>query len=436
MCAMFQQASVPTCKVARGFDRLVGPSLADDKVSALVTNDENSTENERASASRRRFLGMLAASPALSVAVPSFAQTVIDLYAPQRPTTAADAVNLFDLHEAAKEALNPGHYAYINMGTDDGGTLRANRDGFGHYQIKARRLINTRELDTSIELFGQRYPVPILIAPCGSQRGFHADGELATARAAAARGVEMMLSSVTSTAIEAVNEARGRPVWFQLYTSADWTETLSRVRRAETSGSPVLVLTVDLPDSNREAVARFRRDDNPACQACHDSGGFSRDRYPMIEGGGLRTDHLDWDYVARLQGATKMKLVLKGIVTAEDAELAVAAGVDGIIVSNHGGRSEDSGRSTIESLPDVVAAVDGRLPVICDGGFRRGTDVFKALALGADAIGIGRPYLWGLSAFGQAGVETAIDLLTRELEIVMRQAGTPGIGDIDASRIA
>lgn len=400
-----------------------------------MTGQKTTRSSDPTSASRRRFLRLLASSPALSITAPTFAQDVIDLYAPERPTTAADALNVFDLHEAAKAALNPGHYAYINMGTDNGGTLRANREGFSRYPIRVRRLVNTRDLDTSIELFGQRYPVPILISPCGSQRGFHADGELATARAAAARGVEMMLSSVTSTAIEAVNTARGRPVWFQLYTSDDWAATMSRVRRAEVSGSPILVLTVDLPDSNREAVMRFRRDDNPDCQGCHSPGGFSRDRYPMIEGGGIRTDHLDWDYVARLQRATDMKLVLKGIVTGEDAELAVAAGVDGVIVSNHGGRSEDSGRSTIECLPDVVAAVAGRLPVICDGGFRRGTDIFKALALGASAIGIGRPYLWGLSAFGQAGVETAIDLLTRELEIVMRQAGTPAIGDIDASRL-
>jgi isopentenyl diphosphate isomerase/L-lactate dehydrogenase-like FMN-dependent dehydrogenase len=145
---------------------------------------------------------------------------------------------------------------------------------------------------------------------------------------------------------------------------------------------------------------------------------------------------MDWDFVDRLRDSTSMKLLLKGIVTAEDASLAVEHGVDGIIVSNHGGRAEDSGRSTIESLAEVVDAVDGRMPVIVDGGFRRGTDIFKALALGADAIAIGRPYLWGLGSFGQEGVETVLDLLKRELEIVMRQARTTSIEEINRSYIA
>ncbi len=145
---------------------------------------------------------------------------------------------------------------------------------------------------------------------------------------------------------------------------------------------------------------------------------------------------MDWDFVDRLKDSTSMKLVLKGIVTAEDASLAVEHGVDGIIVSNHGGRAEDSGRSTIESLPEVVDAVNGRMPVIVDSGFRRGTDIFKALALGADAIAIGRPYLWGLGSFGQEGVETVLDLLKRELEIVMRQARTTRIDEITRNFIA
>lgn len=383
---------------------------------------------------RRRFLKFLATSPL--AATPAFAQAVDALNAPEQIQAAADAINVFDLHEAAKAALRPAHYTYMAMGTDDGDTLRANREGFRHYALKVRRLVNVSRVDTSTEMLGRRYRVPIMLAPCGTHKAFHADGEEAVAKAAAARDVEMMLSTVTSTPIEAVNAARGRPVWFQLYTSSDWDATLKRVRRAEASGSPVLALTVDIPDSNREATARLRRDTTPECQACHGDPAAVAARYPMLEGNFVGTDHLDWDYVARLKAATSMKLLLKGIVTAEDAGLAVDAGVDGIIVSNHGGRSEDSGRSTIESLPEIVDVVDGRMPVICDSGFRRGTDIFKALAIGANAVAIGRPYLWGLSAFGQEGVETAIDLLIRELEIVMRQAGTPTIADIDRSYLA
>ncbi len=384
---------------------------------------------------RRNFLQYLAASPAMLGARSSLAQSVADLYRPERIERAADAINVFDMHEAAKAALRPAHYAYIAMGTDDGGTLRANREGFRKTRLRVRRLVKVNEVDTSIELFGIRQPVPIVIAPCGSQGGFHAEGESGTARAAASRDVRMMLSSVSSTSVEDVNAAYGQPVWFQLYTSTEWDVNLARVKRVERAGCPVLVLTVDLPDSNREATARFRRGTTQECQVCHGTGPGALPPKPMIGDNDLNTAHLDWGFVDRLKAATSMKLVIKGIVTAEDAELAVRHGADGIIVSNHGGRGEDSGRSTIECLPDVVAAVDGRLPVICDSGFRRGTDIFKALALGADAIGIGRPYLWGLSAFGQEGVETVIDLLTRELEIVMRQAGTRSIAEIGPQHV-
>ncbi len=384
---------------------------------------------------RREFLHYLSASPALLGAGGSLAQGVGELYAPEQIASAADAINVFDFHAAAKAALRPAHYAYIAMGTDDGGTLRANREGFQKTRLRVRRLVNVNKVDTSIELFGIRQTVPIVIAPCGSQRGFHADGESGTARAAASRDVRMMLSSVSSTSVEDVNAAYGQPVWFQLYTSTDWDVNLARVKRAERAGCPALVLTVDLPDSNREVTARFRRGTTPECQSCHGSGPGRLPPKPMMGANDLNTAHLDWQFVDRLKDATSMKLIIKGIVTAEDAALAVRHGADGIIVSNHGGRGEDSGRSTIECLPEVVAAIDGRLPVICDSGFRRGTDIFKALALGADAIGIGRPYLWGLSAFGQEGVETVIDLLTRELEIVMRQAGTRRIAEIGAQHV-
>jgi isopentenyl diphosphate isomerase/L-lactate dehydrogenase-like FMN-dependent dehydrogenase len=380
--------------------------------------------------SRREFLRFLAASPVLIGLREALGQSLPELYAPERIGRAADAINVFDFHEVAKQVLPPPHYAYMAMGTDDGGTLRANREGFGQFRLRVRRLVDVSKIDTSIELFGRRYPVPILIAPCGTHKAFHADGEPATARAASSRNVEMILSSVASTGIEDVNAAYGKPIWFQLYTSSDWRANVDRVKRAERAGCPVLVLTVDLPDSNREAVARFRRDTNPDCQACHGPDSDVIPPLPMVQSGDINTSHLDWDFVDRLKAATSMKLVIKGIVTREDAALAVGHGADGIIVSNHGGRAEDSGRSTIESLPEVVDAVDGRIPVICDSGFRRGTDIFKALALGADAIAIGRPYLWGLSAFGQEGVETVIDILTRELEIVMRQAGTTAIDAI------
>ena len=390
-------------------------------------------------ASRRAFLRFLASSPAICAAPPILAQNPADPYAPQVIASAGDAINVFDFHEVARQVLLPGHYTYMALGTDDAGTLRANREGFEQFRLRMRRLVDVRQIDTTMELFGERHALPVIIAPCGSQKAFHPEGEVAVARAAQTRGVEQILSTVSSTGVEDVNAARGRPVWFQLYARQDWEETRAMVRRAEMSGCPVLALTVDLPASNREALARFRRATNDECQACHAPDAGVIPRKPMYEGidaGPVGTSFMDWDFVDRLKESTSMRLLLKGIVTAEDAGLAVEHGVDGIIVSNHGGRSENSGRSTIECLPEVVDAVQGRIPVIVDGGFRRGTDIFKALALGADAIAIGRPYLWGLASFGQEGVETVLDLLARELEIVMKQAGTIRIADIGRGHIA
>lgn len=385
--------------------------------------------------SRRCLLRYLAASPLLASAPGALSQGLPDLYAREPVESPGDALNVFDLHEAAKRTLLPGHYTYMALGTDDGGTLSANREGFEAFRIRVRRLSGVAAPDTSTELFGETLPLPLLIAPCGAQRSFHPEGELAVARAARNRGITQILSTVSSFSVEDVVEARGAPVWFQLYTSPVWDETLARVRRAEAAGCETLVLTVDLPASNREALARFRRDTNPECQACHAPEAGVTGPLPMVGNGSVGTAFLDWQYVERLRAATSMRLLIKGVVTAEDASLAVLHGVDGIIVSNHGGRSEDSGRSTIESLPEVVTAIAGRMPVIVDSGFRRGTDIFKALAIGADAIAIGRPYLWGLGAFGQEGVETVLGILERELGIVMQQAGTARVSDIGAQHL-
>lgn len=387
-------------------------------------------------APRRAFLRFLASSPVLYAAGPVMGQSLSDPYAPQVIARASEAINVFDFHEVAKQTLMPGHYTYMALGTDDGGTLRANREGFTKFQLRMRRLVDVRSIDTSVELFGERYPLPILIAPCGSQKAFHVEGEIAVARAAKAKGVELILSTVSSVAVEDVNVVRGRPVWFQLYPSVQWQATRALVKRVEAAGCPVLALTVDIPATNREVLARHRRASSADCQVCHASNAGVVPPKPMLDRIEPSTSFMNWDFVDRLKDSTSMKLLLKGIVTAEDASLAVEHGVDGIIVSNHGGRAEDSGRSTIESLSEVVDAIDGRVPVIVDSGFRRGTDIFKALALGADAIAIGRPYLWGLGSFGQEGVETVLDLLKRELEIVMRQAGTTRIEEINRSSIA
>ncbi len=392
---------------------------------------------ELAISTRRAFLSFLAASPVMLAASRVSGQPVVDLsdiYAPEILTRAQDAINVFDFRETAKHVFQPGHYTRMMMGADNGETVRANREGFSKFQLRMRRLINTQDIDSSVELFGETYPVPIFIAPCGGQKAFHEEGEVAVARAARSRGVGQFLSNVASTAIEEVSAARGAPVLFQLYPDLEWSVTEAVIRRAERAGSRVMAVTVDHPASNREAIQRFRRDSNAECQICHSEGRANPAGPPMFEGlvrSDARRTFLDWDYIDRIRDATSMHLMLKGIVTGGDAELAIEHGIEGIIVSNHGGRAENSLRGTIESLPEVVAAVQGRIPVLIDSGFRRGTDIFKALALGADAIAIGRPYLWGLGTFGQEGVETVLDILAREFVVVMRQAGTVNLGQID-----
>ena len=354
-------------------------------------------------------------------------------------TSPDEAVNVFDFEPVARNNLTLAHYVYMASGVDDGATLAANRTGFEKFRLRVRRLVDVREVDTEIELFGTRHAFPIVLAPCGTQLAFHPEGELATARASGSRNCLQIMSTVSSFGVEDVNASRGAPVWYQLYPTEKWEVTEGLVRRAEAAGCPAIAVTVDVPVVNREAIARFRRDTNPECLPCHQPGlENSTRKRPMFDGldiSGLsstsRARNLTWDFVDRLRDFTTARLLLKGIVTHEDASLAVEHGVDGIIVSNHGGRAENSNRGTIESLPEVVDAVAGRIPVLVDGGFRRGVDVFKALAIGADAVCIGRPYLWGLSAFGQEGVETVLDLLRRELVVMMQQAGTTSLDAIN-----
>ena len=360
--------------------------------------------------------------------------------------SADEAVNVFDLQAVARENIPPSHYAYLATGVDDDATLMANRQGFADLRLNARRLVDVSTIDMSVELFGMRWPTPIIIAPCGSQRAFHADGEIAVARAARAKNHLQVLSTVTTTSVEDVTAARGAPVWYQLYPTSSWTITEALLRRAEGAGCPVVVLTVDLPvGSKRDSQLIGARADTRNCASCHADGFENFATYvrgkPMFDGldvsgiPGLRTPGLTWDFIGRLKEATTMNVVVKGIMTAADARLCVDNGADGIVVSNHGGRSEDSRMATIAVLPEIAAAVGRRVPLLMDSGIRRGTDVFKALALGADAILVGRPYLWGLGAFGQAGVEAALEILRSELELAMQQIGAPSIVDIDRSFI-
>jgi isopentenyl diphosphate isomerase/L-lactate dehydrogenase-like FMN-dependent dehydrogenase len=401
------------------------------------------------SGSRRSFLKFLAASPALAcVGLPGLVAEALASQSTRKfaglgdglVKSPEDALDVFDFEAVARAELPPGHWGYLSTGVDDDATIQANRDGFGEFQLRPRRLVDVRRIDMSTEILGKKWPTPIVIAPTGSNGAFHTDGELAVARAARAKNHLQILSTVSTTSVEDIIAARGEPVWFQLYARYSWEVTKALVTRAERAGCPAVVLTVDLlGGSNRITVKRFAKKDDRECSACHVEGQRRTPNWDGIEipvGENDYVQGLTWDFVKQLRDHTSMKVLVKGIVTAEDARLAVENGVDGIIVSNHGGRAENSLRSTIESLPDVVEAVQGRIAVLVDGGFRRGSDFFKALALGANAVCIGRPYLWGLAAFGQAGVEAVLELLKKELEIVMKQMGSTSLSQISRTAVS
>ena len=426
---------------------------------------------------RRKFLRMLSASPLLAspgLLAGSFANLLAAGEVTERKflgwldsfqqsdeviSSPDQAFDVLDFELAARKALPPAHFGYLATGVDDDGTVRANREGYSRIQIRARRLVDVENVDMSASLFGTKWNTPIVLSPVSAQKAFHPEGEVAVARAARTKGHLMMLSTVATSSIEDVIAARGAPVWQQLYPTNVWEVGRAVVKRAEAAGSPAIVLTVDLQEgSNRETLFRAQRVDTRECSACHQSaytgfaqgkpragsGGFAQyaARKPMLNGldlskvTGLHPANMNWDFVKRLRDTVSVKLLLKGIVAREDAQIAVEHGVDGLIVSNHGGRAEETFRPTIESLPEVIEGVAGRIPVIVDGGVRRGTDIFKALALGASAVGVGRPHAWGLAAFGQPGVEAVLEILRRELLTIMRQAGTVSIDKISRNYIA
>jgi len=379
---------------------------------------------------RREFLRFLAASPLVAQA-----------WAQQNPAAinrAADALSVSDFESITRGMLPPAHLGYLISGVDDDATLRLNREGFQHFQLRARRLVDVSKPDLRTQVFGVPWETPIFLCPVGGQKMFNPEGEVAVARAAKAKKAAQILSTVSSSPVEEVARALGTPPWYQLYMPASWEGTEKMVRRVEAAGCPVLVWTVDLLGGrNTETAERLRRTDTRNCLSCHTNGVGSLKGRPMLDGieGAINPAAANWAYLDRLRKLTRMKLIIKGIDTAEDARLCLEHGADAVVVSNHGGRATETLRSTIESLTEVVDAVGGRLPVLVDGGFRRGTDIYKALALGARAVGVGRPYIYGLTAFGQEGVERVLDILVAELRRTMQQCGTPTIKDITRAAV-
>ena len=397
--------------------------------------------------SRRKFLQFMASSPlfvssALAGEVPMVPAKPGDpvMWAPLQTDklikSPKEAINVFDFEAPCRVNVPPAHFGYMATGIDDEVTLRANREGFLKFQLRPRRLVDVSKVDMSVDILGVKYPSPIVLAPTGANEMFYAGGEIATAKGAKTGNHLQILSTMTNTGVEEVMEARGAPIWCQLYASNNWEVAKTIVLRAEKAGCPVVAVTVDRNGGrNQETLARLRLTDARDCSGCHDRSSLAANlaRMPMFEGidlsgmKAIQSSAMNWNFVQRLRDTTTMKVVLKGILAYEDAALAVDAGIDGIIVSNHGGRSEDSGRSTIDALPEIVDAVKGRMPILIDSGFRRGTDIVKALCMGATAVCVGRPYIWGLGAFGQPGVERVLELLRVETYAMMQQVGAPNI---------
>lgn len=378
---------------------------------------------------RRDFLKFLAASPLLT-SYETFAQEVEETLG-QRLTDPSAVINVFEMEAVAREKIPPAHFGYLSTGVDGDLTLRANRAGFSRFQIKPRRLVDVSQPDLSVNVLGTQASSPIFICPVGSHGGFNAEAEIGVARAAAAKNHHMTLSTQSSTPIEAVADARGAPIWFQLYPTDRWENTVAMLQRAEAAGCTAVCLTIDLPAGrNTETQSILMREDMRTCSNCHTGQPKPIFEGLNMQGVGLNDPSLTWDVIGRIKEVTDMNIFIKGVEVEIDASLAVENGADGIWVSNHGARATETGRGTIECLPEIVNAVNGRIPVIIDSGFRRGTDIYKALAMGASAVGIGRPYIWGLGAFGQAGVERVLDLLNRELLITMQGSGTPTIASI------
>ena len=342
----------------------------------------------------------------------------------------------------ARERMERSAYDYYAGGSGEERTLAANREAFNRIPLRPRVLIDVSAIDTRTTILGQPLDLPVMLAPTAFNRLAHADGEMAAARAARSAGTIMINSTLSTCALEDVSIACDGPLWFQLYVYKDRSFTQELVARAETAGCRALVLTVDTPllgRRYRDVRNNFALPEgitmknfeaamtNAARWGAHSS--FSSYVHDLFDA------TLSWKAVEWLRTQTRLPIVVKGIMTEEDAHLAVDAGVNGIVVSNHGGRQLDGAPASIEALPEVVAAVAGRAEVLMDGGIRRGTDVLKALALGARAVCIGRPYLWALAANGEAGVRDVLRILKDELELAMALSGRPSIASIDRSLV-
>ena len=352
----------------------------------------------------------------------------------------SEPVSLSDYEALARDRAPKMAFEYISGGAADEITLKWNRESYDKIRLRPRIFVDVSKLDTRVKLFEQELPFPILLAPTAYHRLVHPEGELATARGAGAAGATMVAGMLATTPIEDIAKAATGPLWFQTYILKDRGFTRDLIQRGEGVGCKALCITSDSPVvgvRNRDARANFSLPPNlerANLRGLMRTGGNLRppegDIYTPILDASMTWKEIDW-----LRSFARIPVILKGVLNPDDAELAIKSGASGIIVSNHGARNLDTVPPTIEILPEVVERVAGRIPVLCDSGIRRGTDVLKALALGANAVLIGRPYLYGLSVAGDAGVTKVINILKNEFKVAMALSGRPTIASIDRTVI-
>jgi len=344
-------------------------------------------------------------------------------------------VNLHEFETIAKEKLHKFAYDFIAGGVEDEVTLRANRESFERLRLRPRVMVDVSKVDPSVELLGRKLPYPILLSPTGGKNLVIPGADLICARAAAKTGTDYGVGGLPTDKLE---DEGIKVHWWSNTTGQETKERAqSYARRIEDNGARGIIVTVDNQyQSNRDRNNRNRFDYAYMGTGVPDDAATRKRVNPALAAMWRpHTPNMTWDYVDWLRSAVKIPIILKGILNAEDAELAVQSGAHAIGVSNHGARQLDSVVASIDALPEVAAAVKGRIPVLMDGGIRRGTDVLKAIALGATAVLIGRPYVWGLAAFGQVGVQRVVELLQAEFKLSMALAGKPDIASIDARLI-
>ncbi len=357
-------------------------------------------------------------------------------------------VNVSDFEALARKKLPQPIFDFIAGGAEDEVTLAANRAAFQRILLRPRVLVDVSKIDLSTTVLGQAVSMPILLAPVALQRLAHPDGELASARAAASAATIFTLSTMASCTIEDVAQAADGPKWFQLYVHPDRDVTKHLVQRAEAAGYVAICVTADVPFlGRRERDLRNRLEFPPDVTHVNYLGEVEAgppstlttgltSRSALSDSADLFIDpSLSWSDIDWLRSVTSLPVLVKGILTAEDAGLAVERGAAGVIVSNHGGRQLDGAPATIDVLPEIVEAVQGRCEVLLDGGVRRGSDVLKALAIGASAVLIGRPYVWGLAAGGEKGVAQVLAMLRNELELAIALCGRRSLGEIDSTTV-